>query len=121
VATSRRQDGNETARASIDTLYMAVDESGDRPDVSVRLILAGATGRFFPSVSPDVTVGSCAREGQIVGTVTATRDPLPVLSPWFGLLMGYLVLPGQRVCERTPVAWVALDGVSAAASEPPEA
>jgi hypothetical protein len=111
VAISPRSARNESAPAAADTSYLAVDELGDGLDVSVRLILAGATGRFFPSVSPDMTAGCCTQEGQVVGTVNATRDPLPVRNPWFGLLMGYLVIPGQRVSERTPVAWVTLDGV----------
>lgn len=72
-----------------------------------RLIVAPAAGVFRPLPPEDVTAeGEVVAVGQPVGVIECTTDEVTVTSPHAGFLMGLLVLPGERVRDRQPVAWL---------------
>ena len=75
--------------------------------VPERLIAAPAAG-VFRSYPPEVVTseGEIVRAGQVLGTIEATGQAVPVTSPHTGFLMGLLAHPGERVRTSQPVAWV---------------
>ena len=74
-----------------------------------RLVIAPVTGTFFPAFT-EVSAehpGSVA-VGDEIGVLVQSGDKHPVLSPFTGQLMGMLAMPGERVREHQPVAWLAI-------------
>jgi hypothetical protein len=75
-----------------------------------RLIVAPVDGSFHPSF-PDV----CPEEpasiavGDEIGVVVRSGEKHTVESPFTGLLIGLMVLPGERVRQHQPVAWLTTD------------
>jgi biotin carboxyl carrier protein len=75
-----------------------------------RLIIAPASGTFHPSF-PDVCPDQPAMIaiGDEIGVLVRSGEKHTVESPFTGLLIGLLVLPGERVLEHQPVAWLTTD------------
>jgi biotin carboxyl carrier protein len=72
-----------------------------------RLVVAPVTGTFFPAF----TEVSAAHPGMVavgdeIGVLVQSGDKHPVVSPFTGQLMGMLAMPGERVREHQPVAWL---------------
>jgi biotin carboxyl carrier protein len=76
-------------------------------NVPERIIAAPAAGTFA-LLPPDVVTseGEIVRAGQELGTIERNAGKVPVVSPHTGFLMGLLALPGERVRDGQPVAWV---------------
>lgn len=76
-------------------------------DLVDRLIVAPVAGAFFPDFT-EVT-SECpgvVAIGDEVGVVVQTGEKHPVTSPFTGRLMQLLALPGERVRQYQPVAWI---------------
>ena len=80
---------------------------GEHLDVLERVVVSPATGTFT-AVPPETvtTEGEIVRRGQVVGTINGPGGAVHVESPFTGFLMGILALPGERVREGEPVAWL---------------
>ena len=80
---------------------------GEHLDVLERVVVSPATGTFI-AISPQTvtTEGEIVQRGQTVGTVHGPGGAIRVESPFTGFLMGILALPGERVREGEPVAWL---------------
>ena len=72
-----------------------------------RLVVAPLTGTFFPAFTevsaeqPGIVV-----VGDEIGVLVQSGDKYPVASPFTGRLMGMLAMPGERVREYQPIAWL---------------
>jgi biotin carboxyl carrier protein len=85
----------------------AVLAPGEELRVPERVIVAPAVGVFRPLPPETVTTeGELVDEGQPVGTVSVGGEEVPVCSAFRGFLMGMLAVPGERVREGQPVAWL---------------
>jgi biotin carboxyl carrier protein len=75
--------------------------------VPERLIAAPAAG-VFNLLPPDVVTseGEIVQAGQVMGSIERNAGPVTVVSPHTGFLMGLLALPGERVRDGQPLAWV---------------
>jgi biotin carboxyl carrier protein len=75
--------------------------------VPERLIVAPAGG-VFRSLPPEVVTaeGEIVEAGQAVGAIEQPTGEVTVCSPHAGFLMGLLVLPGERVRDLQPIAWL---------------
>jgi len=80
---------------------------GEHLDVLERVVVSPATGTFT-AVPPETvtTEGEIVRRGQVVGTINGPGGSVHVESPFTGFLMGILALPGERIREGEPVAWL---------------
>lgn len=75
--------------------------------VPERLIAAPAAGVFRTAPPETVTSeGEIVQAGQVLGSIEAMGESVPVTSPHTGFLMGLLALPGERVRSAQPLAWV---------------
>ena len=80
---------------------------GERLDVLERVVVSPATGRFTALPPQTVTTeGEIVLRGQAVGIVDGPGGAVRVESPFTGFLMGLLALPGERIREGEPVAWL---------------
>ena len=87
---------------------------GEHLDVLERVVVSPATGRFTALPPQTVTTeGEIVLRGQAVGTIDGPGGAVSVQSPFTGFLMGLLALPGERIREGEPVAWLRT-------TEPPE-
>ena len=80
-------------------------------DVSLdeRLIVAPVTGTFFPAFTEVSTAHpGIVAAGDEIGVLVQSGDKHPVVSPFTGRLMGMLAMPGERVREHQPIAWLTL-------------
>jgi len=68
-----------------------------------RMIVAPSVGVFRPL---EVATGDEIAEGDLIGKVHGPGTESPVHSPFGGTLMGMLALPGERLREGQPVAWL---------------
>jgi biotin carboxyl carrier protein len=75
--------------------------------VPERLIAAPAAG-VFNLLPPDVVTseGEIVQTGQVMGSIERNAGAVTVVSPHTGFLMGLLALPGERVRDGQPLAWV---------------
>jgi biotin carboxyl carrier protein len=73
-------------------------------DVPERLIVAPAAGVFRPQASV-AAAGGTVEAGQTLGAIARIEGEVDVVSPHTGRLMGFLVLPGERVRDSQPLAW----------------
>ena len=81
--------------------------SGEHLDVLERVVISPATGTFTALPPGTVTTeGEIVMRGQAVGTVEGPGGPITVESPFTGFLMGIIALPGERVRQGEPVAWL---------------
>jgi biotin carboxyl carrier protein len=80
---------------------------GEHLDVLERVVVSPATGTFTAVPPQTVTTeGEIVVRGQVVGTVDCPGGAVEVHSPFTGFLMGVLALPGERIREGEPVAWL---------------
>lgn len=89
-------------------MTVAVAYSGEElRGVPERVIVSPAAGTFRPA-PPEVftTEGEVVRRGQCVGVIESSGEEVSVRSAFDGWLMGMLAVPGERVREGQPVAWV---------------
>jgi biotin carboxyl carrier protein len=88
---------------------MTPDHTALAEDLCVpeRLIAAPAAG-IFNLLAPEALTGDGAtvEMGQSVGAIERNAGSVPVVSPHTGFLMGLLALPGERVRDGQPLAWV---------------
>ena len=75
--------------------------------VPERLIEAPTAG-VFRTAPPEVVTseGEIVQAGQVLGSIEAMGESVPVTSPHTGFLMGLLAFPGERVRSAQPLAWV---------------
>jgi biotin carboxyl carrier protein len=75
-----------------------------------RLIIAPVSGTFHPSF-PDVCPEQPAMVaiGDQIGVVVRSGEKHTVESAFTGLLLGLLVLPGERVRQHQPIGWLSTD------------
>jgi biotin carboxyl carrier protein len=77
--------------------------------VPERLIAAPAAGVFNVLATDTLTDEDTTVElqvGQTLGAIERNAGTVPVVSPHTGFLMGLLALPGERVRDGQPLAWV---------------
>lgn len=80
---------------------------GERLLVPERVVVAPAAGLFRPLPPETVTAeGELVDAGQVLGLVEDHGSTTRVVSPFRGFLMGMLALPGERLREGQPVAWL---------------
>ena len=92
---------------------------GEHLDVLERVVVSPATGRFTALPPQTVTTeGEIVLEGQALGVVDGPGGAVSVQSPFRGFLMGVLALPGERIREGEPVAWLRTTTPAAAARHP---
>lgn len=80
----------------------AVELFAEALEVTERLITAPFPGRFHPYCTP----GTVVAQGDPIGVLFRSDEKRAVVTPFAGLLMGLLVLPGERVRAGQPVAWL---------------
>jgi hypothetical protein len=75
-----------------------------------RLITAHISGTFHPTFS-DITVDNpvMIAIGDEIGVLVQSGEKHTVVSPFTGLLMGLMALPGERVQVHQPLAWLTTD------------
>ena len=80
---------------------------GEHLDVLERVVISPATGTFT-ALPPQTftTEGEIVLRGQTVGVIHGPAGAVDVESPFTGFLMGVLALPGERIREGEPVAWL---------------
>ena len=84
--------------------YLAAHQ-GEHLYVSERVVVSPLTGVFEPPPDGAVADGTGVEVGQLLGTVGTTE----VRSPFSGTLQGMLAVPGERVTDGQPVAWLRSD------------
>ncbi len=78
----------------------------DHVELIERLIVAPASGVFRPRRLALAPAGETVTTGETLGAIERPGDEVDVVSAHPGLLMGLLVLPGERVRDHQPLAWV---------------
>jgi hypothetical protein len=87
------------------------DCHAEDPGVALRLVTAPGAGMFVPgechptSHTHRVTVDV----GDALGLLVRLGGAEPVRSPCRGRLRGLLALPGERVRNHQPLAWITVD------------
>jgi biotin carboxyl carrier protein len=86
-----------------------LDSSALAEDIHIleRIVAAPASG-IFSLAPPDVVTseGEIVRQGQDLGAIERNAGSVPVVSAHTGFLMGLLAMPGERVREGQPLAWL---------------
>lgn len=76
-------------------------------DVHERLVTAPHPGQFHPTFRlPVHPEGMPVASGQTIGVLFRSGEEHTVTTPFAGVLMGLLVLPGERVRRGQAVAWL---------------
>ena len=88
---------------------------GETLTVPERRVVAPAVGVFRALPLGDSTndhaviaEGTIVDEGQVIGVIEALGTVVPVHSPFRGVVIGMLALPGERLREGQGVAWIRL-------------
>jgi biotin carboxyl carrier protein len=77
------------------------------PHMDERLITAPRAGVFHPFLSDlPVTDMGCIEAGESIGVLVHSGEKSMVESPFDGVFRGLLVLPGERVRQNQPLAWI---------------
>ncbi len=77
-------------------------EPGEVLDVSERVIVSPAVGRYEP-----VEHAAELEAGDVIGHVTVSGDArVPVLSPFRGRVVEVVAWHGERVAHRQRIAWL---------------
>jgi [acyl-carrier-protein] S-malonyltransferase len=98
--------GIEPAQAAAST------EQGEQLSMNERLVVSPATGLFRPAPALDASLPGADGHGDSrcpqlgVGDLVGYVGETEVRSAWAGALAGILVLPGERVADGQPVAWL---------------
>lgn len=79
----------------------------EAPHLEERLITAPRAGVFHPFLS-DLPVTDMGRieAGESIGVLVHSGEKSMVESPFEGVFRGLLVLPGERVRQDQPLAWI---------------
>lgn len=78
-------------------------------DLADRLVIAPVTGTFFPAFTEvSAEHPGVVAVGDEIGVLVQAGDKHPVVSPFTGQLMGMLAMPGERIREHQPVAWLSI-------------
>lgn len=79
----------------------------EAPHLDERLITAPRAGVFHPFLS-DLPVTDMGRieAGEPIGVLVHSGEKSRVESPFEGVFRGLLVLPGERVRQNQPLAWI---------------
>lgn len=88
---------------------LELDHSALAEDLHVlERLIAAPTAGVFSLLPPEVVTseGEILHAGQAVGLIERNAESVTVASPHTGFLMGLLALPGERVREGQPLAWV---------------
>lgn len=86
------------------------DFHAEDPGVLVRLITAPGAGTFVPGeCQPTAGDGVPIAAGESLGLLLRLGGTEPVHSPVAGSLRGLLALPGERVRNHQPLAWLTID------------
>lgn len=82
------------------------DLSGEDVALPIRMVVASEAGVFrrVPTSQGDAFPAT-VREGEVIGVIERLGDPVLVVSPLSGLLMGLLAATGQRIRPWQPLAW----------------
>lgn len=83
----------------------AATHHGEHLYVSERMVISPCAGVFQPATAGPAPA-PCEGEVIEVGTILGQVGETDVRSPFAGLLMGMLALPGERVQTGQPVAWL---------------
>lgn len=86
-----------------------VDHTALAEDLHVpERLIAAPTAGVFTLLPPDVVTseGEIVQAGQAMGFIERNAEQVTVVSPHTGFLMGLLALPGERVRDGQPLAWV---------------
>lgn len=72
-----------------------------------RVVVSPATGKFHPH-PPEIftTEGEWVDEGQTLGEIRNGGEPIPVISPFTGWMMGMLAITGQPVQTGDQLFWI---------------
>jgi hypothetical protein len=85
----------------------AFSEQGEDPAMLERIVVAPVMGRFRPLAQGHHSlVTSVIRTEQTIGFVEEFRATTPVRTPFEGVLVGMLALPGEHLHQGQPVAWL---------------
>jgi biotin carboxyl carrier protein len=82
---------------------------GEVLDVTERIVLAPATGRFVAVPEDEIDPhrpGSLVLAGSLLASIVSSGTSQPVTTPFTGVLAGLLAHDGERVREGQPVAWL---------------
>lgn len=79
---------------------------GEVLHVPERMIVAPMAGVFRPVAATFTAEGELVHEGQAIGVLEGPGRATLVESPFDGFLMGMLAMPGERLREGQPVAWL---------------
>ena len=85
------------------------NRDGEVLDVTERIVLAPATGRFVAIPNDEVdphTPGSLVLAGSPLAAVVTAGVSQTITTPFTGVLAGLLAHDGERVREGQPVAWL---------------
>lgn len=86
-----------------------LDSSALAEDIHIleRIVAAPASG-VFTLLPPDVVTseGEIVQEGQALGAIQRNAGEVAVVSAHTGFLMGLLAMPGERVRDGQPLAWL---------------
>lgn len=76
-------------------------------DIRERVVVASATGRFWP-LPPEVFTaeGEWVEPGVALAEIKRGDERIPVRSAFRGWVMGMLALPGQPVTEGGALFWI---------------
>lgn len=104
VATPDDLDGLVAAVSGDSALHAyATTHAGERLYMSERLVVSPSSGLFEPSPY----LGRAPAGGEVaVGDPVGTVNGSEVRFPFAGAFMGLLAIPGERVSEGQPVAWL---------------
>ena len=92
----------ETLAASSPLQAYVASHQGEHLYVSERIVVSSMTGVFQLPADGAVADGASVEVGQLLGKV-GERE---VRSPFAGVLQGMLAVPGERVTDGQPVAWL---------------
>ncbi|HEX9547896.1 MAG TPA: ACP S-malonyltransferase [Acidimicrobiales bacterium] len=108
IAIASPEDLDDLVRAIADHTALqafAVGHQGEHLFVSERVVISPCAGLFEPPMINETTPtpdGQPIEVGTLLGRVAGQE----VRSPFHGLLMGMLAVPGERVQAGQPVAWL---------------
>lgn len=80
---------------------------GDDTRIDVRFVVAPVAGTFRPAPVGDITTdGEIVAAGGVIGHVDGPGASEAVTSFCTGFLVRMLAVPGERVKQGTPLAWL---------------
>lgn len=89
----------------------AARHAGEHTYIYERLIVSPSAGVFYPTEEVEEGLKTThlptdIQVGDLIGTTESTAGKLEIRSSFEGMLVDILVLPGERVTQGQPVAWL---------------